>query len=470
MALTNLQKNNHLLWRAGFGPMAEMLAETEILTQNNLWALLQQTSAQAPEKIIVASKAAATDNEMQPGAQLKARLEKNREEIKTLNQLWLNQIINSPAQLREKVAFFFHGHFACRVLQSQAAQDLLHIIRTNALGSFKDMLFAVSKSAAMLQFLNNQQNKKDSPNENFAREVMELFTLGRGNYTETDIKEAARAFTGWASNRSGEFVFRTFTHDSGSKTILNKTGNFTGDDVLNILLAQKQTAVFITQKMYKFFVNENVNNQHVNQLANNFFASNYNIMQLLQEMFTSTWFYAQANVGNKIKAPIELLAGIRRFLPMQLTSPGVQLLLQRSLGQVLFFPPNVAGWPGGKNWIDSSTLLLRLRLPKIFAAQELLTINAKDDDDVQMGEAQTDKRMANVAKAAVAKIDWALVLQAFNNTPRQNLLQQIANSLLQTPNTTVSTVIAQHTANNSKPDFIKTAVVNFMCTPEYQLC
>ena len=150
-------------------------------------------------------------------------------------------------------------------------------------------------------FLNNQQNKKQHPNENFAREVMELFTLGRGNYTENDIKEAARAFTGWGYNVGGDFVFRKNQHDTGTKTVLGKTGNFDGDDIIDILLEQKQTAIFITKKVYKFFVNENIDAEKVEWLGNRFFQSGYNIKNLLEDIFISDWFYAEKNIGTKIK-------------------------------------------------------------------------------------------------------------------------------------------------------------------------
>ena len=184
---------------------------------------------------------------------------------------------------------------------------------------------------------------------------MELFTLGRGNYTENDIKEAARAFTGWSSEFKGEFVFRRFQHDYGEKTVLGKTGNFDGDDVLDIFLSQKQTAKFITQKIYKFFVNDNVDEEKVNWLADRFYQSNYDISKLMEDIFTSDWFYDEKNIGSKIKSPIELMAGIQRMLPMKLENEEALTFLQRALGQILFYPPNVAGWPGGKTWIDSST-------------------------------------------------------------------------------------------------------------------
>lgn len=155
------------------------------------------------------------------------------------------------------------------------------------------MLKEISKSAAMLNFLNNQQNKKDHPNENFAREVMELFTLGRGNYTEHDVKEAARAFTGWSSNVKGEYVFRRFQHDFGSKTVLGKTGNFDGGEVLDILLDQKATAKYITRKIYKFFVNEQIDEAKVEWLADRFHKNDYEITPLLEDIFTSDWFYEE---------------------------------------------------------------------------------------------------------------------------------------------------------------------------------
>ena len=196
---------------------------------------------------------------------------------------------------------------------------------------------------------------------------MELFTMGRGNYSENDIKEAARAFTGWGFDVHGEFIKRPFQHDSGNKKFLGKTGNFNGDDVINILLEQKQTARFITEKIYRFFVNEETDSNKVDMLADGFYQSGYSIHILLENIFSSDWFYDKKNVGNKIKSPIELLVGIRRLLPMEFENEEAQLLIQRVLGQLLFYPPNVAGWPGGKNWIDSSSLMFRLNIPYVLA-------------------------------------------------------------------------------------------------------
>ncbi len=237
MSLANQLKNQHLMWRAGFGPAVEQLADLSAVSSKQLYKALQKASTKKPEYIDVADDFlkglwAGID---EVGRQEKMKeikeedkkkiQQKQRESVRSLNLNWLNVFINTDAQLREKMAFFWHGHFACRNLNVFYQQGLLDTIRSNALGSFRDMLHEVSKSAAMLNFLNNQQNRKDHPNENFAREVMELFTLGRGNYTENDIKEAARAFTGWSSGLKGQFIFRRFQHDYDSKTVLGKTGD-----------------------------------------------------------------------------------------------------------------------------------------------------------------------------------------------------------------------------------------------------
>ena len=472
-------KNQHLLWRSAFGPMAEIAASLDTMSQKELWALLVKTSSKPVEKIEVTKNPA--DEYMMAGAvdlkqiqnaikdpeQRRKMREKSRDDLKTMNMRWLQTMVNSEAQLREKMSLFWHGHFACRTLNSFYAQELLHTIRTNALGSFADMLKAVSKSPAILQFLNNQQNKKLHPNENFAREVMELFTMGRGNYTETDVKEAARAFTGWAFNAQGEFVFRKNQHDAGSKTFLGKTGNYNGDDILDMLLENKQTANYISKKIYRYFVNDYINETNQQWLSSRFYSSNYNIATLLQDIYTSDWFYDEKNIGTRIKSPIELLAGIRRLLPMQLENEQSQLLFERALGQVLFYPPNVAGWPGGKNWIDSSSLMLRLRIPQILAANDAVDIKPKTDDDVQMGQMLDAARKI---KAGTAIIDWEAVNKIFEKVQREKLLENITATVLQTKNKVSNTVLDKYVNAASRENFIKSAVINLMATPEYQLC
>ena len=484
MEISNRLKNQHLLWRAAFGPMAENAASLDSITQKELWALLLKTSSRQPEKIVVAQKLMDEYKEMKDAGDMQKKMqdkdqrrkirEQSRDDIKDLNIRWLEEMINSESQLREKMSLFWHGHFACRVINSYFQQELLQTVRTNALGNFGELLKAVSKSPSMLQFLNNQQNKKSHPNENFAREVMELFTMGRGNYTENDVKEAARAFTGWGFNIQGEFMFRKQQHDDGSKTFLGKTGNFDGDDILNMLLQQQQTANYITKKIYRYLVNDIIDEEKVQWLSNRFYKNNYDINKLLEDIFTADWFYAQKNIGTKIKSPIELLAGIRRFLPLQLDNDNTQLLFQKVLGQVLFYPPNVAGWPGGKNWIDSSTLMVRLQIPQVLTAKESISIRPKTDDDVNMGQMMEEQVRINRKKDIVnrggsASIEWAPVVKVFENTKREDLSKKITETILQTASRISATVLDKYISAGSREDFIKTAIVNLMSTPEYQL-
>lgn len=475
--LTNQQKNQHLLWRAAFGPMIENVNQLEKISPKELLQLLNKTSSKNPKYIDVAS---GTVDGLVKGVQELGRMEKptseqrrqmrrqSAEDIKSLNLYWMSEMINSAAQLREKVSLFWHGHFACRVVNIYFQQQLLDVIRQNALGNFGDLLRAVSKTPAMLSFLNNQQNKKQHPNENFAREVMELFTMGRGNYSERDIKESARAYTGWGFNLKGEFLERKYLHDDGKKTFLGRTGNFDGDDIINIILEQKATAIFLTGKLYSFFVNEQVDEQRVQQLATGFYQSNYNIGQLLNSIFSADWFYDQQNIGTRIKSPVELMVGIRRMLPMQLERPEIQLLFQKTLGQVLFYPPNVAGWPGGKNWIDSSALMLRLRLPQILASDDTFSIRPKADDDVMMGKEGVDT-MPKAFKIN-SKVDWKAITGAFSKVKRDMLAGTICNYLLQTKSRIPETVLSRFSDATSRDAFTRSVIVSVMSTPEYQLC
>lgn len=405
--------------------------------------------------------------------------QKLREGVRNLNLAWMREMVNSGAQLREKMSFFWHGHFACRNLNVYFQQGLVNVIRDNALGSFRDLLHEVSKTAAMLNFLNNQQNRKDHPNENFAREVMELFTLGRGNYTEEDIKESARAFTGWSANFQGEFIFRRFQHDYGDKTFLGKTGNFDGDDILDIILEQKQTARFISQKLYKFFVNENIPDPEKTEwLANRFYNSNYDISKLMEDIFTSDWFYDEKNIGTKIKSPIELLVGIQRMLPMKLENEDALIVLQRILDQMLFYPPNVAGWPGGKTWIDSSSLMMRMRIPQLINDTDEMNVKPKDDDDQMMGRRDTEvytmkkQGMAGIPKKQQinATVDWDLYLKNFEKTDKDKLIDGISKYLLQTKSEVSDDTIRQYADTDSRESFIKSVTIQIMSTPEYQLC
>ena len=489
MGITDQLKNQHLLWRAGFGPMAEDLSLLSSVSQKSLYQTILKASSKEPQSIRVADSnlqammmgftdAGKTQKKDLTEDEKKALRKQSYKAIRDLNIAWLGEMVNSDMQLNEKMSLFWHGHFASRNENIFYQQLLLDTIRKNALGNFGDLLRQVSKSATMINFLNNNQNNKNHPNENFAREVMELFTMGRGHYSEDDVKEAARAFTGWGANQQGDFEFRKKQHDDGVKTVLGKTGNFDGDDLLNILLEKKETAHFISRKLYKFFVNDAVDEQRAAWLGDRFYQSQYDIKSLMSDIFTSQWFYDPKNIGARIKSPIELIVGIRRMLPMKIQNEDAQLVIESLLGQVLFNPPNVAGWPGGTNWIDSSSLMFRMRIPQIIFQSDELELKPKSDDDMMMGMRESLPTAAPIkgfgkmknAQMIDAEIFWNDYIKKYDAVPREKLMAEISRTILQTREGVNPDVLKKYVDANSRDYFIKTTTIQLMSTPEYQLC
>ncbi len=392
-----------------------------------------------------------------------------REAFINISTAWMDRMATSPAQLREKMTLFWHGHFACRVRQPGPALSLHNTTRKHALGKFPDLLLAVSQEPAMLEFLNNRQNHKGHPNENFAREVMELFTLGRGNYSEQDVKEGARAFTGWSYDYQGNFKFRPFDHDDGSKTFLGRTGNLRGEDALAIILEQPAAATFLTTKIYRFFVNDTPDPARVAPLADAFRRSGYDIQDLLERMFSADWFYDPANVGTHLKSPVELLAGIRRTLGVRLENERPLLGYQKALGQTLFAPPNVAGWPGGRNWIDSSSLLLRLQIPSIlFKNADFAVALKQDENDLAPNLSRADRTVRPTVGAHLPLGPLQLLLGA---TPAPAQPARLSEFLLQTPIRPENLALVQQAAaqNPVPAEALRNTLVSLMSLPEYQL-
>jgi uncharacterized protein (DUF1800 family) len=317
--------------------------------------------------------------------------------------------------------------------------------------------------------LNNQQNKKAHPNENFAREVMELFTLGRGHYTEADVKEAARAFTGWGYDGQGNFVFRERQHDAGPKTFLGHTGNLGGEDVLTIILQQPAAATFLVTKLYRFFVNDVPNPAHIAPLAVAFRQSNYDLADLAERLFSADWFYDPAHVGGRIKSPVELIAGLRRTLGVQVDNARPLLGYQKALGQTLFMPPNVAGWPGGRSWIDSSSLLLRLQLPAILFKNAEFTVRLKDDENDSTP--QTTGLQRTVRNTVGAHLPLAPLQQLLRGASVTEQPQQLARCLLQVPIRPESLALVQQAAARATTpeERLRSTLISLLSLPEYQL-
>jgi len=470
-SVSNQKKIQHLFSRAAFGITPQELekrkkqspaeAVEELFKESEHFEELQAVSLEQMEAMSPQDRKDLNEEERKKFRELR------RKSVQDLNLTWLEKLWKDPARLRERMTFFWHGHFACRLEAPFALQELNNIHRRAALGSFREMLMDVSKCTAMLQFLNNQQNKKMHPNENFAREVMELFTLGRGNYTEQDIKEGARAFTGWSFEMpSGKFVFKANQHDDADKTFLGKTGNFKGEDILEILLEHKETALYITRKLYKFFVNDIEDSGQIRELADVFYASGYRIDTVMKHMFSSDWFYSPENIGAKIKSPVDLIVGLNRLIPITYDNKDGLLLFQRSLGQALFYPPNVSGWAGGKSWIDSSSLMFRLKTPALFVNEGHIDIVPKDDlldgKPQIMNDSQKKEELTGKKKKFNPRADWKGFLASFPaGVSREEIIEMI---LVAKPSSALSKTLVGFKQDNHR-EFI----MELLSTPEYQM-
>ena len=285
----------------------------------------------------------------------------NRDALFATARWWLNRMASGPHPLQEKLTLFWHGHFTTSFRDERSAWLIWRqneLLRRKAAANFHAFVKEISRDPAMLQYLNNNQNRKGRPNENYARELMELFTLGIGNYTEDDVKAAARAFTGWASEGE-EFVFRKRQHDDGRKTFLGRSGNLDGDDVIESIMRHKACAPYVAGKLFRFFAYEEMESGLADALGRVLRDSGYDLRPVLKTILRSRAFYSRKAIGAQIKSPIQLVIGTVRLLGIDL--PPLQMLQRglQQMGQVPFNPPNVRGWPGGQSWINSATLFAR---------------------------------------------------------------------------------------------------------------
>ncbi len=357
----------HLLNRAGFGapdaqvreyaPLDRLQAVKRLLGESRREALL------APPAFV--------DEPFQPYYKLRAmgageRMAAQRLVVQQgveLRAWWLREMLGSPSPLTERMTLFWHGHFATSQ-QKVRANPLMYrqnvLLRREALGNFATLLHAIGKDPAMLVYLDQAGSRRQAPNENFAREVMELFTLGEGHYGERDVKEAARAFTGWSLDReTGEYRYRPLFHDGGEKTVLARTGRFDGDEVIDILLARPETAQWIVGKLWREFISPAPDPVEVRRFAQVFRTARYEIKPLLHAMLTSDAFWSPSYRASLVKSPVDLVVGTLRTFGMRPIDMGPVVVACAALGQNPFSPPNVRGWPGGESWINSSTLLGR---------------------------------------------------------------------------------------------------------------
>ena len=283
---------------------------------------------------------------------------------------WLDRMLRTNRPLVEKMTLFWHGHFATAISKVEAVLMLQQIalFRLQGLGRFPALLSSVTHDPAMLIWLDNRANAKAHPNENYAREVMELFALGLGNYTEDDIREAARAFTGWTVDRSSRATFVPARHDDGVKTVLGKSGPFGPDDVISVIVEQPVHQRFLSRKLLEYFVYSDPEPELVEALAQVYALSGFDVARTVGTILRSNVFYSTRAYRALPKSPIEFAVGTLRYLGVNAVPPNLPYQLAR-MGQQPLNPPSVKGWDGGPTWINTSTLLARFNFVNSLIAQ-----------------------------------------------------------------------------------------------------
>ncbi len=450
----------HLYWRAGFG------IHNKALTSNNkdkgtvVDELFENSETISPLRIDLSYLDGVRPIDLKNYPKLAKEIrDKGNKKILDLNYAWIKRLVQPEEVLRERMTLFWANHFVCRDRNPLHAQQYNNTLRYFALGDFREFVKAISKEAAMLKYLNGKQNRKNRPNENFARELMELFTLGEGQYSEKDIKESARAFTGYNHDFEGNFIFKESQHDTETKLFFNRIGKYDGDDIIDIILDDKQCARFISEKIYRYFVNPIPNKAHVNAMADVFYAD-YNIEDLMRFVFMSDWFYDEENIGSKIKSPVEYLVGMANTVPVKFERERDLLKIQKLLGQTLLDPPNVAGWKGDKGWIDANTIMARLKLPSILLNNALISL--KEDGGVS-DELRKKHFKKNSKKLPFKTLpDWDAFLEKYKGVEIDELRE----------------IIIQGNINKGTSDYLETLskkskqeyCIQLMSLPEYQMC
>ena len=394
------------------------------------------------------------------------RQQADRKQVAEMERWWLGRMISTKRPLEEKLTLFWHGHFATgyRTIENSYHMYLQNMFfRNNAMGNFKDdLVLGIIHDPAMIKYLNNDQNRKQAPNENLARELMELFTLGEGEgYSEDDIKEGARTLTGY-NIEDDEFAFRARQHDTGRKRIFGRSGEYDGDDFVNLIFTRRNASIFIIEKLYKFFVNDlphgltNPSETFIRSLANLFKRSNWEIKPVIEAIFLSEHFYDESNINAIIKSPIQLVVqAVRTLHPPQRDKMLRTLAIASDvMGQRLFAPPSVKGWDGGRTWINTSTMFMR--------HNTLLYLLTGQRPDSKAWEADS------------ARFNALQLVDGHDSNPKK-VSEYLLTSLLGVekpdPNRVSSLLDYLKTQHNKINNETVTNVLTLVTTmPEYQLC
>jgi len=399
-----------------------------------------------------------------------------RAKMEEMKLWWIDRMIHTKRPLEEKMTLFWHGLFVSSSVTVKNAFLLYkqnQLFRRYAVGNYKNLTHDVSKDPAMLVYLNNNQNKKEHPNENYARELMELFTLGIGNYTEQDIKESARAFSGWVS-LGDQVYFNRFEHDNGTKTFLGHTGNFDGDDIVDIIFQQPACFAYIAKRLLKFFAIDEPNQEIVDALAGEVRKNNFEMKPVLHTLFASNWFYSTDVMERQIKSPTQLVVGSLRALDVGLMQPKQVDNALQMMGQELFTAPTVKGWDGGRAWINTSTLFARYNLPAYLGTGRL-PATGKKPGDMDMRSQYADFESGwdpqeDLAAAGVSTTD-AVVDLYLKKLIGDSIDPQKRDELIQFVNGTGDAKSHPHDPISAESDHrVRSLVHLIMAMAEYQLC
>ncbi len=450
----------HLFFRAGFGMTPAQIRQFTSLEVDEVVDYLLKDAENI--KMMSIADQPSSMPAMQSTSFLGAEMESfedtmsTEEELEQVRNQWIRQMVDGP-DLHEKMVYFWHCHFACYCPSASMAGSYLNSIRKHALGNYRDLVLAIAREPAMLYFLNNQQNRKEKANENFARELMELYTLGEGHFTESDVQSAARAFTGWSSDENG-FVFRPNLHDFGDKTFRGQTGPWDGEDIIRIIIDDRRAAEFLAISLYRFFVNDQIDDHDIRLLADYIYEQDYDIAATMSFLLRSDFFYDEANRAVRIKSPIELIVHLMKLCDIRFAEPGALTFLQNAMGQTLMDPPNVAGWPGGRSWIDNATLMLRLNLGNYLLNDERF--------DVAPVTSLKASGPAKVIQKLNVDHDLDPVLGLFGGSLNRDLEQKFKEALLANPGNKEIT----SSREQKQLDYRRLLVLRITSLPEFQLC
>ena len=467
-------KAAHLLNRAGFGGRGEEVdriarlgpdaAADELVNYNRVpdnVPALDFTSLRA----VWESLARLYQQRAPESERFQARLiaiRADNQKFQELREWWVARMIQTRRPLQEKMVLFWHGLLVSGRPETRLAENLYiqnELFRRNALGNFKELISSIAKDPAMLEYLDNESNRKGRPNENFARELLELFTMGIGNYTEQDIKEAARAFTGW-TRRGYEFFFNAAQHDDGPKTFLGRTGNLDGTDIINIVFEQPATLRFLPRRLFEYFAYLRPEESLVEEMAEVFRHNQFQVAPLVRAILSSQAFYSPQAMRSQVKSPAQLVVGTARLLDVESGQTPALTRAMDLMGQALLYPPNVGGWPRGESWITTATILLRYNFSGLLLTGGMPGVARRPASRPPVPAGAV--RMLDgcrTAGEAVNRLTDGLVAGSLDEARRGALVKALGASDPQ----------LSFVPSGADPDRLRSALHLLLCSPEYQM-